>query len=151
MIEKMRSSSPVLPGPCVFALGVRASFESAFGTQEAPAACNCTFAAEPNASDGFAPCLAAWLNICYRGGHRPDDNHRPNPVFYPPGQSLSAFDLSEASRLMKSHLEEQRLRQYSVKEVNNDASFNLSSLQKGIYFARINNGNKEKVEKIILN
>lgn len=40
---------------------------------------------------------------------------------------------------------------YSVKEVNNDASFNLSSLQKGIYFARINNGNKEKVEKIILN
>jgi hypothetical protein len=40
---------------------------------------------------------------------------------------------------------------YTAKDVNNDASFNLSSLQKGIYFARINNGNKEKVEKIILN
>jgi hypothetical protein len=39
---------------------------------------------------------------------------------------------------------------YSINEVTNETSINLSSLQKGIYLAKISNGNKVQTEKIIL-
>ena len=39
----------------------------------------------------------------------------------------------------------------SINEVTNETSINLSSLQKGIYLAKISNGNKVQTEKLILN
>lgn len=39
---------------------------------------------------------------------------------------------------------------YSINEVTNETLINLSSLQKGIYLAKISNGNKVQTEKIIL-